>query len=216
MADLETTALEPVVFVSETARSVITDARAAEADPERLALYIEVGGVANGAYTYDMWFQATVDAAPGDAVHHHDDLAIVVLAESVDRLRGATLDVGDAGLMMLNPNSPPPDPATSVPRSDLSSPLEKAVLEVLESEINPQIATHGGHAELVAVDENRIAYLVLSGGCQGCGMAAVTLRQGIAVAIKEAVPEIADIVDVTAHADGTAPYIPQEQHAHHH
>ena len=79
------------------------------------------------------------------------------------------------------------------------------MIQVLEEQINPAIASHGGHAELVAVEEP-IAYLRLGGGCQGCGMAAVTLSQGIEVAILESVPEITEVVDVTDHASGANPY----------
>ena len=75
---------------------------------------------------------------------------------------------------------------------------------MLERDVNPSIAAHGGHAELVAID-GAIAYLRLGGGCQGCGMATVTLSQGIEVAITEAVPEIDAIVDVTDHASGGTP-----------
>ena len=60
-------------------------------------------------------------------------------------------------------------------------------------------------AELAGI-EGRTAYLRLGGGCQGCGMASVTLGQGIEIAITEAVPEIVDVVDVTDHASGTNPY----------
>ena len=76
---------------------------------------------------------------------------------------------------------------------------------MLERDVNPSIAAHGGHAELVAI-EGATAYLRLGGGCQGCGMATVTLSQGIEVAITEAVPEIKAIVDVTDHASGRNPY----------
>ena len=196
----------PVLVVTDAARGFVAEARSGEANPDQLALYLEVNGVADGAYSYDMWFQAISDATPGDAICHHDDLSIIVLAGSVERVSGATLDLGGGGLMMVNPNTPPaPLGSQPVPKSDLSSPLEIAVLEVLENEVNPQLASHGGRAELVAVDD-AVAYLRLSGGCQGCGLAAATLSQGISVAIKEAVPEIVDIVDVTAHADGTNPY----------
>jgi Fe/S biogenesis protein NfuA len=88
---------------------------------------------------------------------------------------------------------------------DLSDPIAQRVIAVLEEIVNPQIAAHGGRADLVAVDEG-IAYLRLGGGCQGCGLAQVTLSQGISVAIKEEVPEILDVVDVTAHDSGTNPY----------
>jgi Fe/S biogenesis protein NfuA len=76
---------------------------------------------------------------------------------------------------------------------------------VLDRQINPSIAAHGGHAELVGVEEGT-AYLRLSGGCQGCSMATVTLSQGIEVAIKELVPEITRVLDVPDHASGTNPY----------
>ena len=199
-------ASSPVLVVTDAARGFVAEARSGEANADQLALFLEVNGVADGAYTYDMWFQAVADATAGDAICHHDDLSVVVLSSSVDRVSGATLDLGSGGLVMLNPNTPPaPAGARPVPVSDLSNPLEIAVIEVLDHEVNPQLASHGGRAELVAVDDS-IAYLRLSGGCQGCGLAAATLSQGITVAIKEAVPEIADVVDVTAHADGTNPY----------
>lgn len=195
-----------VLQVSPAAADVILEARSGETDAERLALFVEVNGEHDGAYTYDMWFEALADASPRDAVEHLADLAVVVAAQSIPLVRGATLDVGDDGLVMLNPNTPAPPPAPlAIPTSDLSSPLELAVLAVLEEEVNPQIAMHGGRADLVAVDDG-VAYLRLSGGCQGCGLAAVTLSQGITVAIKEAVPEIAEIVDVTSHEQGTNPY----------
>jgi Fe/S biogenesis protein NfuA len=95
--------------------------------------------------------------------------------------------------------------AESGPTGDLSSEVAQRVHEVLHAHINPMIAAHGGRADLVSVDGSR-AYLRLSGGCQGCGMATVTLSQGIEVAIKEAVPEITEVVDVTDHASGTNPY----------
>ena len=78
-------------------------------------------------------------------------------------------------------------------------------MAVLDRDVNPAIAAHGGHAELAGI-EGRTAYLRLGGGCQGCGMASVTLGQGIEIAITEAVPEIVDVVDVTDHASGANPY----------
>jgi Fe/S biogenesis protein NfuA len=79
------------------------------------------------------------------------------------------------------------------------------VQQVLDLQINPAIAAHGGSAQLVAVQEDS-AYLRLGGGCVGCGMVAVTLKQGIESAIRAGVPEIARVVDVTDHAAGTNPY----------
>ena len=94
-----------------------------------------------------------------------------------------------------------PGPSTAAP----TGPVAERVISVLDHQINPAIAAHGGHAELVAVEDDT-AYLRLSGGCQGCGMASVTLSQGIEVALRDNVPEISRVVDVTDHAAGANPY----------
>lgn len=198
--------------MTEAARSFVAEARSGEADAENLALYLEVTGAADGAYTYDMWFQARGEAGEADAVIEHDDLPVVVVSSSVDRVRGATLDLHEGGLVMVNPNTPP-SPAMDRFATDLTSPVEVAVLEVLENDVNPQIAAHGGRAELVGVQDN-VAYLRLMGGCQGCGHASITLTRGIVTAIQLAVPEITDVVDVTAHAEGTNPYYASSGHEH--
>lgn len=209
MAVEEETAMT-VLKVTDTARAMVREVRAAEPDAERLALWLEVSGVSATGFTYDMYFQAISDAGPGDSVTHHDDLAVVVPQASVDRIRGATLDVsgqGDsAGMVVVNPNTPAsPGSGSPRPQGDVSGPVAQKVIEVLETMINPSIASHGGRADLVAVEDGT-AYLRLGGGCQGCGMAQVTLSQGIEVAIKEAVAEITAVVDVTDHASGANPY----------
>src|SRR3990170_4874518 len=108
----------------------------------------------------------------------------------------AVLDYGDLAV-----GSRPPETL----KADLSGDVAQRVMMVLDRQINPSIAAHGGHAELVGVEEGT-AYLRLGGGCQGCSMATVTLGQGIEVAIKELVPEITRVLDVTDHASGTSPY----------
>lgn len=212
MSDESESDLRPVLEVTAPARAMILEVRAAEAEADRLALWLEVSGASGGAYTYDMWFQLASDAGAGDVVQQHDDLPVVVTAASAEKLRGATLDVssgGDGGLVIVNPNTPPRAPASPAmgdrPPSDLTGPVAQRVLAVLEEQVNPAIAAHGGFAELVAVEEE-VAYLRLSGGCQGCGLAQVTLTQGIAVAIEDAVPEITRVVDVTDHAQGANPF----------
>ena len=147
---------------------------------------------------------------PAQALEAVPDLSVVVPAFSVDKVRGATLDVqGDpieGGLVLDNPNSPSPVVGTTGrPPADLSGDVAQRVLQVLDEQINPAIAAHGGQAELVAVEDDT-AYVRLGGGCVGCGMATVTLSQGIEVAITDAVPEVRRVVDVTDHASGTNPY----------
>ncbi len=196
-----------VVQISPGARDVVLGARAAENDPEHLALWIEVTGTNGNAYTYDIYFQAISDAGEADTSYHVDELAVVVPAASVDMLRGARLDWsddGDGGLVIVNPNTPPRS-ASPAPMGDLSGDLAQRVLAVLDEQVNPAIASHGGRADLMRMDGD-VAVLSLSGGCQGCGMARATLSQGIEVALKEAIPELKGVVDVTDHAGGTNPY----------
>ena len=198
--------VEPVFTITDTAREKILEVRAAEPEAASLALWVTVTGEASGAYTYDMSFRALADAGDADVVQHHDDLPIVIDADSVTALSGATLDFSASGMVMQNPNKPEArDPFANRPEADLSGPVAQAVIQVLEERLNPAIASHGGRVDLVAVDDS-IAYVRLSGGCQGCGMASVTLSQGVEAEILDAVPEISEVVDVTDHASGTNPY----------
>ena len=81
----------------------------------------------------------------------------------------------------------------------------KLVQHLFEEEINPAVAAHGGHFSLIDVKDDTV-YVQLGGGCQGCGMANVTLRQGVEQRLKEVLPEMVALVDVTDHAAGTNPY----------
>jgi Fe/S biogenesis protein NfuA len=136
----------------------------------------------------------------------------VIPRSSFDRLVGAVLDLegeGDGrGMVIRNPNHPPSSPAVGtrdLPPVDLSGDVAQRIIQALEQRVNPAIAAHGGRADLVAVEDST-AYLRLSGGCAGCGLAAVTLSQGIEVTLRELVPEVTRVVDVTDHAAGTNPY----------
>jgi Fe/S biogenesis protein NfuA len=199
-------AVSEVLTITDEAREKVVEARASEAEPESLVLWVEVDGEQAGAYTYLMEFRPESELDGDVLVQHHDDLSVAIPAASVDQLRGATLEFR-GGMVMQNPNRPlsPAEMAAQRPAADLSGEVAQRVLQVLAEEINPAIAAHGGTAELVAVEDS-IAYLRLGGGCVGCGLASVTLSQGIEVAILDAVPEITEVVDVTDHASGTNPY----------
>ncbi len=84
--------------------------------------------------------------------------------------------------------------------------LYARVADLFEAEINPAVARHGGYVELVDVQDG-VVMLRMGGGCQGCGMADVTLRQGIEALLKQRLPEIRGLVDVTDHSAGTNPYV---------
>lgn len=198
-----------ILKVTESALGAVVDARSTEPDPEGLALWIEVNGEAGGSYTYDVYFEEVRDASEGDEVVVQGEIPFVLPRASVEQLKGATLDLDPtSGLVIINPNSParPAGPAgMEFPPEALQSDVAQRVIAVLADEINPSIASHGGRADLMGVVDN-VAYLQLSGGCQGCGLASVTLSEGISVAITQAVPEIKEVKDVTDHASGSDPY----------
>src|SRR3954467_3743711 len=203
--------MEDVLAITDKAQQKVLGFREGVADSQRQAMWVEVTGMQNGEWTYNIALKPLDGARPEDSLQYSGGLGIVVPAEDVDKLQGATVDWSDdlmsGGLLVVNPNKP--DPASPAiggrPVADLSGPVPQRVMQVIEEQINPAIAAHGGSAELVAVEKDT-AYVRLGGGCVGCGMASVTLGQGIEVAIIEAVPEVRQVVDVTDHASGTNPY----------
>jgi Fe-S cluster biogenesis protein NfuA len=83
--------------------------------------------------------------------------------------------------------------------------IRDRVQQVLDTRINPAVAMHGGFVGLIDVQGNSV-FIQMGGGCQGCGMADVTLKQGVEVEIRAAVPEVGEILDTTDHAAGRNPY----------
>lgn len=88
---------------------------------------------------------------------------------------------------------------------DLSNPEAEKIQEIIETEINPFVASHGGQISLVGVKDD-IVYVRMEGGCHGCSQSAVTLRDGIVNVLKTAFPQVKDVVDVTDHKTGMNPY----------
>jgi Fe/S biogenesis protein NfuA len=204
-----------VVTLTAEAQKVVREALDGERDPASLALWLEIRGVQGGSFVYDLYFQSVSDADEGDACHAQEGIQVVVPAGSVDRLRGARLEwseEGEGGLVLVNPNTPTPEEAApNVPLEVLAQGIDgllaRRVVAVLEQSVNPAIASHGGRADLVALNEDDgTAYLRLSGGCQGCAMSQMTLRQGIETSLLEEVPELTRVLDVTDHGSGENPF----------
>ena len=200
---------EPMLAITNAAYDKVMGFLLQEAEPERQAMWLEVTGSSANQWTCSLALKPLDAAAPYDAVVRQRDLAIVVPERDFDKVRGATIDwlddpFGAHGLRVDNPNTPSPA-IGAPPPADLSGDVPQRVIQVLDQQVNPTIAAHGGRAELVAVEQGT-AYLRLGGGCQGCAMATVTLSQGIEAAIIQAVPEITSVVDVTDHQSGTNPY----------
>jgi Fe/S biogenesis protein NfuA len=182
--------------LSDAARTRIRELLAAE-ERQGLALRLAIDGKAGGTFRYQLGFVGPEERRADDRVVDGGGFEVFVDAQSAPDLAGASIDFVDTleetGFRIDNPNSPWKDPVAA------------KVATVIEREINPAVASHGGWVALVGVEDG-VAYLEMGGGCQGCGMARVTLRQGIEVRLKEAVPEVREIVDVTDHASGTNPF----------
>ncbi len=198
-----------VLTIAPDALDMIVQLRDQEPGDGEYALSVGVAGITGPQFNYDLAFVPVADRAETHRLERHGDLAVIIPEVDVEKLQGASLELTEQGLSMNNPNTPAPPPMAE-PRGDLTGPLADRVQQVLTEQVNPAIAAHGGAAELVSVDEDT-AYLRLMGGCQGCGMAQVTLTQGIERILVDSIPELVGVVDVTDHATGENPYYQQSK-----
>jgi Fe/S biogenesis protein NfuA len=148
-------------------------------------------------------YQYRLEVIPADARDEGDvevsngRLPLLLAGDSAEKLKGATLDFVESaqqhGFSIDNPNPVWTDP------------LELKIQRILDQKINPGVGMHGGQVRLLKAEDG-VAYISFGGGCVGCGMSNVTLKQGVDRMIREEVPEITQIVDTTDHASGTNPY----------
>jgi NFU1 iron-sulfur cluster scaffold homolog, mitochondrial len=129
-----------------------------------------------------------------------DENIVAVTKAGQDDWRQVGKRIGSAIRLFLNP---PP----AVPEGDLLPPdvLREKIQRVLDDQINPGVASHGGYVELLDVADNNV-FLRMGGGCQGCGAADVTLKMGVERLLREEVPQIQNVFDSTDHAAGSNPY----------
>ncbi|HSX80265.1 MAG TPA: iron-sulfur cluster assembly accessory protein [Candidatus Saccharimonadia bacterium] len=185
-----------MLTVTEAAKRKILSVIQAQGKPGD-GLRITIVGRSSAGFTYDMHLVEEGDAQAEDSVVDVGDFPVIIDADSAPHMRDVIIDyvedLQQSGFRIGNPNSVWTDPKAM------------AIQELLDTQINPAVASHGGHIELMDVHDD-IVYIRFGGGCQGCGMVSVTLNQGVEQAIREAFPEIREIVDVTDHAAGTNPY----------
>jgi len=202
-----TNTTDEVMIITDAAREVVLEIRSKEDDGDALGLRVEVIGATGVDYTYDLSLEPVAEAAAGDHLRQTDGLTVIIPANSVDVMRGSTLDLpsmeGQGGLVIRNPNRP--SPLGDMGELELTGDAANQVQILLSERINPALASHGGFAELVKVEGDK-AFVTMGGGCQGCAMSAATLREGITKAILEAIPAITEVVDTTDHGLGENPY----------
>ena len=196
-----------VIELTPIALETVLEIRSGEDDPEALGLRIEITGSRGPEYVYDLSFDELSLADPDDLILDLDVVKVIVPAATVERLRGSVLDLprvdGQGGLVIRNPNRP--DPLAGV-ELNLEGTVAERVGQLLEQSVNPSLAAHGGFATLVGVDDDQNVYVTMGGGCQGCSASALTLTEGIRRSIKEAIPEVLEVIDATDHAAGENPF----------
>ena len=190
-----------MVTFTDGAKAHVVAFLAEESEP--LAVRIEVLDSSPLAPQYDLALIEESEKETGDQIYEQGGFEVVVPRSSVDLLKGATVDwvesMQGSGFKVENPNIVP------IGEGLADGPLADRVKQVIDMQVNPAIASHGGSVGLVEVRED-VVYLEMMGGCQGCGMAAATLAQGIRRIIMENIPDVKDIVDVTNHDAGVNPY----------
>ena len=165
-------------------------------DLEVEGLRISVTGRTAATFEYSLGLE--VESHPEDVVIDLGDLKVLVDSQSMDSLKGSTIDyiedLNASGFRVDNPNQPTWDDSRA-----------QKIQELIDTRINPSVASHGGNIQLLDVTEDSI-YVHMGGGCQGCGQATATLKQGVQSMIQEEFPEIVNVIDTTDHAAGTNPY----------
>ena len=189
--------LRKMLTITEKAQEMLGEFADSADEGVELILRVEIVGRGPKGFQYDLQFVGREDSKEDDIVLDIDGMSVLVAARSAQYLEGTTLDYKETlmggGFSFDNPNPLWVDE------------LSKAVAEIIASEVNPVVASPGGHVDLVGVDDGK-AIIAFGGGCQGCGMVDVTLKQGVEVMIKDNVPGISEVIDATDHAAGTNPF----------
>ena len=186
---------QPRISATDAALRRIEQVRVNRKQPQA-GLRIAITGRENGAFVYDIQLVASGEERQGDMiVDAIDGIPIHIPLASAPYLDGISLDADlpMGAVRVVNPNPLWLDP------------VAEAVQRLLDDEINPSVASHGGHIDLLDVVEG-VAFIHMGGGCQGCGMAEVTLGQGVRTAILDTFPAIREVRDTTDHAQGANPY----------
>ncbi|MGF1507393.1 MAG: NifU family protein [Anaerolineae bacterium] len=183
-----------MIEITDTARQKLTQALGDRPDK---VVHLSVDGRGQDGFNYVFRVLDRGDVDSSDIELEHEGFTLFLDHTQVEKLRGATLDyfgLGSRGSFRVdNPNAAWDDP------------LARSVHAIIVKQINPGIAAHGGYVTLVDVKGSDV-YIEFGGGCMGCGASQVTLKYGIERMIRDAVPNVGEIIDVTNHAEGENPY----------
>ena len=197
-----------LITITPEALKELVALRDTEPDADRLGLRLEIISKPGEDFKYDLSFDVVTTAAISDEVRTHTDgdvtMKVIIPANSMDLLNGATLDhTSSAGLVIRNPNKPLAPTVEGLIRDDELSAEIDALVQV---EVNPALAAHGGFVTYVGHDNEGTAYLTMGGGCHGCSMSRMTMMEGVQTMIVKQIPAIERVRDLTDHTSGENPY----------
>jgi len=189
--------------VTAAAREKLLELRDAEPEGNRLGVRVEIIADTPPEFAYDLSFALLTKADLTDRVDVHEGLRTIIPGKDVENLRGATLDYERDGLVLRNPNHPKPIELGTL---TIAGSLAEEVRAIIDAEINPALDAHGGFVTFVGHDEDLAVYLTMGGGCHGCSMSRMTMVQGVSSMIREHLPTVTRVIDVTDHTSGDSPY----------
>ena len=208
MSPLAPDAVHSIITITPEALAALAALRDEEPDADRLGLRLEIISKPGEDFRYDLAFDVVTQAAFTDEVRTHRDgdlaLKVIIPANSLELLEGATLDHSErAGLVIRNPNKPQAPVVEGLVRDD---DLSAEVVRVVDAEVNPALAAHGGFVTFVGHDGEGTVYLTMGGGCHGCSMSKMTMLDGVQTMLVEHVPGVERVRDLTDHSSGENPY----------
>jgi len=185
-----------MIKITESAEKVIKDLLQDESKSE-MSLRMQIIGRGPGGFQYAVRFVPEEDQAAEDEAVQFDEFKVLIDPKTAPDLKDSTLDYKEddfqRGFLIENPNPVWKDSTA------------QAVQDLLDTKINPGLASHGGFVALLDYKDDE-AYITFGGGCQGCGLVDVTLKEGVEVTIREALPQVKKVIDTTDHTSGNNPF----------
>jgi Fe/S biogenesis protein NfuA len=198
------TGSEPIVEITPAAVAKLLELRDAEPEADKLGLRLEIASRPGEDFRYDLSFDEYLTAAFTDEVRTHDGLKVIIPSRDQELLQGAILDHTETqGLVIRNPNRPAPPVIEGLTSDDE---LSAEISAMIDNEVNPALAVHGGFVSYVGHDGEGTAYLTMGGGCHGCSMSRLTMLDGVQTMLSEAIEGVERVKDLTDHTTGENPY----------
>ena len=185
-----------MIEITDAAQNVIKDLMQDESK-SGMSLRMQIMGRGPGGFQYSVGFVPEENQTPEDEEVQFEGFNVLIDPGTVPDITGSTLDYKEdehqRGFLIENPNPVWKDSTA------------QAVQDLLDAKINPGLASHGGFVALLDYKDDT-AFIAFGGGCQGCGQVDVTLKDGVEVSIREALPQVKQVIDTTNHASGQNPY----------